>query len=467
MPEWFSKLIREMMLPALAALFPLLVNSQPSHGPVGSEMERTFQAAMAAEERGDVAQAETLLTALHKAHPGIFAVNESLGLLLASRGELSRALPLLEAAAHEQPSSDVAHANLGAALYQAHRSQPALEEFELAVKINPANASALQSLGRLCMENEKPDEAARSLLAAEHLKPDDANLKLDCVVALLAANRVGEAQNMLSTFADADRSAPAQSLLGEACEKQGKSREAAEHFAHAASLNPSEENVWQLGVEFLRHWVFDAAAAEFEAASLKFPDSKRMRLGLGAALFGEEKYEKAVPVFADLLENDPDNPMIAGLLGISCDARTQASSPRCAALIAYAQSHPSDAEAATYAAASIMAENGEARNVDLARKLMERALTASPNSLAAQLEMGVVLQDGLDWKGSVPYLERALKLKPDLAQAHYRLALAYFRTGRKQDGQTQMELQKKFARQDQEDLARRLREMTTFVVKVH
>jgi tetratricopeptide (TPR) repeat protein len=80
--------------------------------------------------------------------------------------------------------------------------------------------------------------------------------------------------------------------------------------------------------------------------------------------------------------------------------------------------------------------------------------------------MGVVLQDSSDWKGSSPYLERALKLKPDYAQAHYRLARAYWRTGRKAEGQAQMELQKKFARQEQEDLRRRLDRITSLAVTV-
>lgn len=430
-------------------------------------MERSFQAAMAAEDRGDLDRAESLLSQLHRVHPGIFAVNESLGLLLASRGDLSRALPLLEAAAHEQPSSDVAHANLGAALYQLHRNQAAQDEFERAVRINPRNVSAEESLGRLSMENQKPDEAARSFLVALELKPADADLKLDCAAALLAADRVDEAQGILSAFADADRSARAQSLLGEVCEKEGKSKEAAEHFAHAAALDPSEENAWMLGVEFLRHWIFDAAATEFEAASVKFPASKRLRLGLGAALFGDAKYEKVIPVFALLLKDEPDNAMYARFLGISCNAPIQTSSPYCAALVTYAESHRSDAEVATYAASSLMAQNASAQNTDLARRLLERALARNPDLPEAQLQMGVVLQDESDWKGSIVYLERALQLKPDFAQAHYRLALAYWRTGRKEDGQAQMELQKKFARQEQDDLNRRLRQITTFVVDVH
>ena len=429
-------------------------------------MEREFQAALAAQDKGDLDRAESLLRDLHIHHPGIFQVDETLGLLLVSRGNVAGALPLLQSAVREQPSSDVAHANLGAAYYQLHRAKPALEEFERAVEINPRNASAQESLGRISIENQRPEEAAKALLAAQRLKPDDQDLKLDCITALLAANRLGDAQKMLSTVAGADQSARAQSLLGEADEKAGKFQQAGEHFARAVALEPSEENAWQMSLELLRHWTFDAAIIEFQAASAKFPDSKRLRLGLGAALFGDAKYAQAVPVFADLLESDPDNTTYAELLGIACNAPLSTSNPRCSMLVTYAQAHPADARAATYAAGFLLTESDNQQNVALARQLLVRAITANPGMPEAQYQMGVVLQQSNDWKGSIPYLERAIKLKPDFAQAHYHLARAYWRVGRREDGQAQMEMQKKYARQEQDDLNRRLSQIATLGVEV-
>ncbi|MGB6829343.1 MAG: tetratricopeptide repeat protein, partial [Terracidiphilus sp.] len=64
------------------------------------------------------------------------------------------------------------------------------------------------------------------------------------------------------------------------------------------------------------------------------------------------------------------------------------------------------------------------------------------------------------------YLERAVRLKPDYAQAHYRLGRAYWKVGRHQEGQAQIELQKKFARQEQDDLNQRLSRIATFGVEV-
>lgn len=429
-------------------------------------MERQFQEALAAQDKGDLDRAASLLRTLHTHHPGIFQVDETLGLLLVSRSDFSGALPLLQAAVRERPASDVAHANLGAAYYQLHNNTLAAEEFERAVQINPRNVSAQESLGRISIENHKPDIAVRALLAADKLRPDDGDLKLDCVTALLTANRVADAEKMLSTFEGADQSARAQSLLGEADEKASRFKDAGQHFARAVALEPSEENAWELAVELLRHWTFDAAIEVFKAASAKFPDSKRMRLGLGAALFGDSDFADSLPVFADLLRAEPENAMYAELLGMSCTAPLSAINPRCDALVAYAQAHPADARAATYAAGSLLVGNGNEPNEALARQLLVRAIAVDPKLAEAELQMGVALQQSDDWEHSIPYLEQAIKLKPQLTQARYRLARAYWKMGRRKEGEVQMELQKKYARQEAEDLDRSLSQIVTFGVEV-
>jgi tetratricopeptide (TPR) repeat protein len=444
-----------------------MLHAQSTQGRVASSaMEREFQAAMAAEDKGELDRAEILLGELHSKHPGIFAVDESLGLLYVAREQFAKALPLLEAAVREQPSSDVAHVNLGAAYYKLHRNPEALREFERAAKLNPGSATTQQALGQLWMEAQQPQRAAEAFAAALDQKPGDPDLLLNQAMALEAAGESSQAAAILGSLPRANESAAAQSRLGEIDEKAGAYQQAAQHFTRAVELDPSEANVWSLGVEFLRHWTFDAAIREFEAAAAKFPDSARMRLGLGAAYFGNGSYAKAVPVFAGLLEGDPANSLYAELLGLSCTAVMQEAKPRCSTLLSYAQAHPGDARASTYAAAALVDGAATEDRMALARKLLESALAADPKLAEAQFEMGMLKQNQADWAGSIANLEAAVALKPDYAQAHYRLALAYWRSGRKQEGQAEMELQKKYARQQQHDLDQRLRQITTFLVDV-
>jgi hypothetical protein len=72
-----------------------------------------------------------------------------------------------------------------------------------------------------------------------------------------------------------------------------------------------------------------------------------------------------------------------------------------------------------------------------------------------------------DWPGSIPYLQAAVSLNPYHAQSHYRLSLAYRRSGREEEAKAEMELFKKYSKQQQENLQRRLGQITVFLADVH
>jgi tetratricopeptide (TPR) repeat protein len=462
----FEGLSRRVSIGVLACCLALLAASLCSQSPSQDTTEKAFQAAMAAEDRGDFATAESLLRDLHSKHPGVFAIDESLGLLHVQQEDFEAALPLLKAAAAEQPDSDAAHANFGAALYRLHRDNDALAEFQIAARLNPDNANTQESLGRLLMEQHRPAEAAEAFAAAIKLNPDSAGLILDRAQALLDSGQSQTSVTELTAMPNVEQSASAQLLLGDAEEKLGSYQRAAEHYARAVELDPTEANVWALGVEFLRHWTFDPAIKEFEAAATKFPNSTRIKLGLGAAYFGGARYAESIPVFADLLGADPNNALYAELLGMACTAVAQGNKERCSALVDFAQAHPRNAKVSTYAASMLLTESSDSDRSALAGKLLTNALGVDPGSADAHYQMGLLKQNQGDWAGSVPSLEKAIALKPDLAQAHYRIALAYWRTGRKQEGQAEMELQKKYSKQEKEDMDKRLRQITTFIVDV-
>ena len=445
-------------------LLACLLHGQTPQAPSTAAMEREFQDAMAAQDKGDLARAESLLLDLHKKESGIFAVDESLGLLYVTGEKFAKALPLLEAAARESERSDVAHANLGAAYFKLHRNVDALREFERAAQLNPRNAATQQSLGELLLAEGKSSRAAEAYAAALEIRPDDSDLKLACATALVASGEFDKAQSLLAGLPNGDGSAEAQALRAQIDEKKGNYQEAVAHFTRAAEIDPSEDNLWALSVEFLRHWTFEAAIREFEFATQRFPASTRMKLGLGAAYFGGARYASAIPVFAVLLDADKDNSLYAELLGMACTAVNDSVHKQCSPLITYAESHPKDARANTYAASMLLTEATTDAGNALALKLLTHALAVDPKMAEAQYRMGVLEQNQGAWAASIPSLERSVALKPDFAEAHYRLALAYWRAGRKEKGQAEMELEKKYAQQQAQDLNKRLRQITTFIV---
>jgi tetratricopeptide (TPR) repeat protein len=265
---------------------------------------------------------------------------------------------------------------------------------------------------------------------------------------------------------DVDSSAEAQSLYGDVDEQLARYKDAAKHYANAVRLQPSEASLYMLGIEFLQHRTFDPAANEFTAGVRVFPLSQRMRLELGVALYGGGKYDEAIPVFADLLAENPGNSMYAELLGHTFTVLTEGEQPKCAAPIDYAQKHPKDAVLATYAATGILHQPADNTHLAQARHLLETAITASPNLPEAHSGVGVLLQTESQWSDSIPELRAAIRLRSTYASAHYRLALALAHTGHHEEANAEIALEQKYTQQEQAGVDARLKEVTSFLVKL-
>ena len=224
-----------------------------------SAMERDFQAAMAAQDRGDLPKATSMLLALRSAHPGIFAVDESLGLLYVAREDFSTALPILKAAVKEEPGSSVAHANLGADYLKLDKSEDAVHELEIASRLSPNDQSTLSTLGQALSANGLPADAAQAFGKAVALAPTDPDpmkmdpatkdLRYDWAVVLLEAGNADKAADALAPIPASQMTPQIESVLGEIAEKQGKYMDAVQHLQAAAKQDPSEANVYLLGYE--------------------------------------------------------------------------------------------------------------------------------------------------------------------------------------------------------------------------
>ena len=436
-------------------------------------MERDFQAAMAAQDRGDLPKATSMLLALRSAHPGIFAVDESLGLLYVAREDFATALPILKAAAKEEPGSSVAHANLGADYLKLGNSKDAVRELEIAARLNPKDQGTLSTLGQALSANGQPADAAQAFGKAVALAPTDPDpmkmdpatkdLRYDWAVVLLEAGNADKAADALAPIPASQMTPQIESVLGEIAEKQGKYMDAVQHLQAAAKQDPSEANVYLLGYEYLKHWTFDPAVEMFGYGVAHYPASQRMLLGLGIAQYSKDKISVAAPIFAQLLDADPTNATYAILLGRSCTALPD-TIKECEKLEHFAEANPKNAQVDTYAAMSILARSPETANLPLAAKLLDEAIQADPRLADAHLEKGYLLQFQDRWRESVPELEASVALRPESSKAHYLLMLGYARIGDKAKAKEQQLLQKKYRDMEKDGMDTRYREVQTFVV---
>lgn len=425
-----------------------------------------FQQAMADMQSGNLAEAESLLITLRARHPHTFQIDESLGLLYAGEGKIATAVPLLEEAVQDNPGSSVARANLGTAYLKIGKTQKAARELGLAARQNPSDADTQIALGQAEMLLKHPTEAAAAFEAALPHDPSNPKLLYNTALALFDAHQAAKAEPLLARMPGADESAEAQSLFGDVDESLGKYEDAGKHYAAAARINPSEPDLYMLGIEFLRHWTFGPAAKVFAAGVEKYPNSTRMRVGLGVAYYGSGNYNKAIPVFAKLLDEHPDDEMYAELLGRNCTVLTEGMQPQCEKLVDFSARHPNNAVLATYTAISILHRPYDPKGIAMARTLLTNAIKAKPNLAQAWFAMGLLLQNEQKWKQSIPELQTAIRLKPEYAAAHYRLALAYSHAGEHDKAQQEIALDQKYSKEQSAETEARLRKVTTFLVSM-
>lgn len=451
----------------LAFLIPSTTYAQQSTHSPSRTMTVADKAALTralnAEDQGRSQQAEPVLLDLVSRYPASFEATEALGLLYAEQGNFTDALPLLEKAASLSRSLAPAYANLGAAYLKLNRNEDAVRALKKAAALDPQNAQTQSNLGLALMQVKQPAQAAMALSIAARKNPADTDLLYNWALALFDAGQLAKAGEVLGGAPNVESSAQAQSLLGDIEEKQGHYQQAGEHMQKSATLDPSEANIYALGLEFLRHWTFDPGIKVFEAGMSRYPDSARLRMGLGIAKYANNDFSGAAPVFAQLLARDPDNDFYASLLGHSCSLIPD-ESPGCDALEGFAQRHPQNAAASTYAAASILHRPSSSENLNLARTLLDRAIAADPKSSEAYYQKGIVDQQQNLWQESIDPLEKAIALKSDFSKAHYRLGLAYSHSGQREKAQEQIALQQKFSQQEKDDLNAKFKEVTTFLV---
>ncbi|MFP5230044.1 MAG: tetratricopeptide repeat protein [Acidobacteriota bacterium] len=450
----------------------VLLTSALSGGPVllaqaamfSPEEQQNFRTAMEAVNRGDAATAQPLLMALRARHADNFEINESLGLIEAGENNLQAALPLMEAAAAERPDSAAASVNLGVACLKLGHNAEAAWALEHAVHLDPQDARAEAALGQAWMALGKPANAAEAFRYALAAGGEDATLLYNAALADFDSGDAAGAASLLARLPGAEASPAAQSLYGDVEEKLGRYKEAGQHYLNAARLDPTEANEYVLGVEFLRHWTFGPAAREFAAALQRYPQSRRLRVGLGVAYFGDHNYKQAIAVFSALLESDPENATDADLLGRACSVLSEGMDPNCAPLLAYARKHPEQATIATDAAISLLNQPGDTAQMAEAEHLLDEALRAAPNQPEVHYEKGMLLQRELRWKQSIPELQAAIRLRPDYAAAHYRLALAWERSGEHDKARAEIALQQKYSAQENRDRDERLGQMQTLLI---
>jgi tetratricopeptide (TPR) repeat protein len=431
-----------------------------------SDLDREFQSAVAQYDAGHFVEAAAKLEKLLPGVPENFEVHELLGLVYSAESQDAKANQHLEKAVRLNPNSAPARTNLAANLVRLGRTGLAEEQFRKAEQLEPENFDANHNLGEAYVRAGKIADAAPYLEKAQHLDPASYDNGYDLSLAYLLTGRTKQARELVNNLLKQKNTAELHNLLAEVEEKEGNFVPAANQFEIAAHMEPSESNLFDWASELLVHRTLGPSIEIFRQATERYPQSSRLAIGLGMALYSLGKYDEAVTSLLRAADLNPSDLRCYPFLSRAYDSSPSQADEVIKRFRRFAELQPHNGQALYYYAMSLWkGKRAQDPGLDLHQieSLLQKSIELDPTLADAQLQLGNLNSDQSKYAEAIPHYQRAIELNADLADAHYRLGQAYVRTGDKDRAQQELQLYQQLRTQHLADLDKQRAEVRQFV----
>jgi tetratricopeptide (TPR) repeat protein len=448
------------------AFLTLVTCSTSQAGAQKQDLDREFKIAVAQYEAGKYPEAAAQLEKLVREIPENFEVHELLGLVYAAESENDRANEHLEKAVRLKPDSTTAHTNLGNNLFRLGKLDLAEQQFKKAAALEPQDYEANYNLGEFYARSNKIAEAIPFLERAERINPSAYDNGYDLALAYLLAGRLSDARQLIQDLLKRRDTAELHNLLGRVEEKDGNFVAAANEFQVAGHMEPSENNIFDWGSELLLHRTLEPAIEVFRQGADRYPDSPRMAIGLGMALYSLGKYDEAVKSLLRAADLNPSDPRGYPFLSGAFDSSPSQAEEVIERFRRFAELQPENGRALYYYAMSLWkGKRSQDPSLDLQQieALLKKSLALEPGLAEAHFQLANLYSDQKKYAEALPEYSRARELNPELADAHYRLAQAYVRLGRKELAEEEFKIYRQLGAQHLADLEKQRAEIRQFV----
>jgi tetratricopeptide (TPR) repeat protein len=434
--------------------------------PQKQKLDRQYQSAVADYEAGRYATAADQLEQLLPYAPKSYEIQELLGLVYASLSENEKAVDHLKTAVQLRPNLAEARTNLAASLLHSGKAALAGEQFRKALDLEPQSYDANHNLGEYYVQSGKIADARPLLEQAQKIDPTAYDNGYDLAMADFSLGRLSDARVVIQDLAKRKDTGELHNLLGQIDEKDGKFVSAANDFETAAHMDPSEENLFDWGCEMLLHRTYEPAIAIFQQAAAHYPNSPRIFIGLGLALYSRGKYDEAVKALIAAADLNPTDPRCYLFLSKAYNSSPLQADDVTQRFRRYAELEPNNALAQLYYAMSLWkGKRVEDSSLDLqtVQSLLIKAIALDNSIPEAHVQLGNLYADQHKYAESIPEYVRALQLDPNLSDAHYRLGTDYVHVGQKEDAQKEFSVYQKLRAEHLADIDKERAEVQQFV----
>jgi tetratricopeptide (TPR) repeat protein len=330
-----------------------------------------------------------------------------------------------------------------------------------AAEDNPRSFEANHRLGEFYLQLGRLKAGIPYLEKAQRLNPAHYVNGYDLALAYLETGDLSNASRQIRGMLDRQNTAELHNLLGETEEKAGDYGAAANEFQIAAHMDPSEKYIFDWGNELLLHRGYEPAVKVFTSGVERYPQSAMLHIGLGVALYSLGFYDDAAKALCRATDLAPSDPRPYIFLGRMFDISLRQADEVTKRLRRFAETQPRNALASYYYAMSLWkGQRGQSvgANMNEIASLLKRSAALDPKFPDPHLQLGILYAGEQRYAEAIGEYQQAARLKPDLADTHYRLAQAYSQTGKKVLAGKEYELYKRSHQQEMAEDERRGKE---------
>ncbi len=267
------------------------------------------QAALKAQQEGQLADAEAGYRRFLEAEPRNVEVLANLGVVYAGLGRYDEAIATYRRALDVSALSAPIRMNLGIAYYKAARCAEALPEFTIVRESNPTLYAAVLLSADCHMQMGQYSNAIGLLAPIASAHTDDAAFNYVMGMSLLQNKQANEGAPYLDRILKQGDSAEARLLMGVALRAGADFTGARDEFARAVALNPQMPMAQSLyGQALLATGDRERARVAFAAELAANPNDFESNLYLGVILKEEQNFAEAQRHFDRALVVRPADP---------------------------------------------------------------------------------------------------------------------------------------------------------------
>jgi len=341
-----------------------------------------------------------------------------------------------------------------------------------ASQLKPSEELAFrQRLAEVLITHEEFSASIEELTRAVELDPSRSELAFNLALAQFKAGRLDDARGSASKCKALADTADLEDLLGDIQEARGDNLAAVRSYQAAVTLAPNDEKYrLSFAMEFIRHQNFDAARAVLKQAEESWPNSWRIQLALGMVEYFAGTSEEASRILLHAAELAPEPETALRYLGDIQLGQVSPPAPEATErLCEYSDRHPQDGKLQYYCGALLFRRDyasGDKTHADEILRRLHAAAELLAKDASPRCQMGRAYQWVERWQEALQESETCVRMDPDAADGHYRLAQLYKHFGQPERARQEMTLYKAASDKVADQNARRDETMKTFLFTI-